>query len=73
MHRMEFEANTPVFERTKTVRTSDRDATAINSGAEYLLHKLGRILFFFLGVGVRLSPLGTLTTNWPIVPTPDDR
>jgi hypothetical protein len=23
--------------------------------------------------GVRLSPLGTWATNWPIVPAPDDR
>jgi hypothetical protein len=23
--------------------------------------------------GVRLSPLGTSATNWPIVPVPDDR
>jgi hypothetical protein len=23
--------------------------------------------------GVRLSPLGTSATNWPIVPAPDDR
>jgi hypothetical protein len=29
---------------------------------------------FFLGVGgVRLSPLATMVTNWPIVPVPDDR
>jgi hypothetical protein len=26
----------------------------------------------FLG-GVRLSPLGTSATTWPIVPAPDDR
>jgi hypothetical protein len=33
-------------------------------------------LFSFLLVswgGVRLSPLGTSATNWPIVPAPDDR
>jgi hypothetical protein len=23
--------------------------------------------------GVRLGPLGTSATNWPIVPAPDDR
>jgi hypothetical protein len=29
--------------------------------------------FSFLGWGgVRLSPLGTSATNWPIVPAPDD-
>jgi hypothetical protein len=28
--------------------------------------------FLFLGGGVRLSPFGTLATNWPIVPSPDD-
>jgi hypothetical protein len=27
----------------------------------------------FLGVGVRLSPLGTTATNWPILLAPDDR
>jgi hypothetical protein len=33
------------------------------------------VVFVFLVScgGVRLSPLGTLTTNWPIVPAPDDR
>jgi hypothetical protein len=30
-------------------------------------------LFLISWSGVRLSPLGTSTTNWPIVPTPDDR
>jgi hypothetical protein len=29
--------------------------------------------FLFLGGGVRLSPLGTAVTNWPTVPSPDDR
>jgi hypothetical protein len=29
--------------------------------------------FFFSWSGVRLSPLGTSATNWPIVPAPDDR
>jgi hypothetical protein len=28
--------------------------------------------YFFLGVGVRLSPLVTSATSWPIVPAPDD-
>jgi hypothetical protein len=28
--------------------------------------------FLFSWGGVRLSPLGTLATNWPIVPDPDD-
>jgi hypothetical protein len=29
--------------------------------------------YFFVGWGgVRLSPLGTSATNWPIVPAPDD-
>jgi hypothetical protein len=32
------------------------------------------ISFFFVSWGgVRLSPLGTSATNWPIVPAPDDR
>jgi hypothetical protein len=32
------------------------------------------LLVSFLGWGgVRLSPLGTSATNWPIVPAPDDR
>jgi hypothetical protein len=29
--------------------------------------------FWFLGVGLRLSPLGTSVTNWPIVPAPGNR
>jgi hypothetical protein len=35
----------------------------------------GLFKFFFLVSwgGVRLSPLGTSATNWPIVPAPDDR
>jgi hypothetical protein len=33
-----------------------------------------QIVFFkFLGFGVRLSPLGTSATIWPIAPAPDDR
>jgi hypothetical protein len=33
------------------------------------------MLVFFLVSwgGVRLSPLGTAATNWPIVPAPDDK
>jgi hypothetical protein len=33
------------------------------------------VLFFFLvsWCVVRLSPLGTSATNWPIIPAPDDR
>jgi hypothetical protein len=30
-------------------------------------------LFFVSWGGVRLSPPGTPATNWPIVPTPDER
>jgi hypothetical protein len=31
-------------------------------------------LFFLVSLGgVRLSPLGTSATIWPIVPAPDDR
>jgi hypothetical protein len=30
-------------------------------------------LYIFSWGGVRLSPLGTSATNWPIVPGPDDR
>jgi hypothetical protein len=38
------------------------------------IHPIVHWLFFlFLGGGVRLSPLGTSATNWPIVPAPDDR
>jgi hypothetical protein len=33
----------------------------------------GCILFLVSCGGVRLSPLGTSATNWPIVPAPDDR
>jgi hypothetical protein len=33
-----------------------------------------RVFFFLLSWGgVRLGPLGTPATNWPIVPAPDDR
>jgi hypothetical protein len=31
-----------------------------------------QILIFYFSHGVRLSPLGTETTVWPIVPAPDD-
>jgi hypothetical protein len=31
------------------------------------------VLFLVSWGGVRLSPLGTSATNWPIVPVPDDR
>jgi hypothetical protein len=31
------------------------------------------VVFFVSWGGVRLSPLGTSATNWPIVPAPDDR
>jgi hypothetical protein len=30
------------------------------------------LVFLVSWVGVRLSPLGTSATNWPIVPAPDD-
>jgi hypothetical protein len=36
-----------------------------------LLHS--RLVFLVSWGGVRLSPLGTSATNWPIVPAPDDR
>jgi hypothetical protein len=29
--------------------------------------------FIYFSHGVRLSPLGTAATVWPIVPAPDDR
>jgi hypothetical protein len=32
-----------------------------------------KYLFLVSWGGVRLSPLGTSATNWPIVPAPDDR
>jgi hypothetical protein len=32
-----------------------------------------RLINSFLGSGVRLSPLGTSATNWPIVPALDNR
>jgi hypothetical protein len=31
-----------------------------------------QILLFYFSHGVRLSPLGTAATVWPIVPAPDD-
>jgi hypothetical protein len=31
------------------------------------------LFLFFPWSGLRLSPLGTSATNWPIVPAPDDR
>jgi hypothetical protein len=34
---------------------------------------LNRFFLVFFGGGVRLSPLGTSTNNWPIVPAPDNR
>jgi hypothetical protein len=39
--------------------------------AQYLLS----IYFFFLvswGRGMRVWPLGTSATNWPVIPAPDD-
>jgi hypothetical protein len=44
--------------------------------ASYQMTKPARLGFFFCFVswgGVRLSPLGTLATNWPTVPARDDR
>jgi hypothetical protein len=41
-----------------------------------VIHNRPTTSFFFLLLswgGVRLSPLGTSATNWPIVPVPDDR
>jgi hypothetical protein len=32
-----------------------------------------RPFFIIILSGVRLSPLSAAATNWPIVPTPDDR
>jgi hypothetical protein len=37
------------------------------------LSRLVSFIFLFFWDGVRLSPLGTSATNWPIVPAPDDR
>jgi hypothetical protein len=38
------------------------------------IHTFNGISIFLVSWGgVRLSPLGTLATNWPIVPVPDDR
>jgi hypothetical protein len=34
---------------------------------------VSRVFFSVLCCGVRLSPLGTSATNWPIVPAPDKR
>jgi hypothetical protein len=34
---------------------------------------LNTVFFLVSWGGVRLSPLGTSATNWPIVPAPDDR
>jgi hypothetical protein len=33
----------------------------------------GRFFIIIILSGVKLSPLGTSATNWPIVPAPDDR
>jgi hypothetical protein len=30
-------------------------------------------LLFFRGVGMRVSPISTSDTNWPVLPAPDDR
>jgi hypothetical protein len=35
--------------------------------------RMTEIIFLVSRDGVRLSPLGTSATNWPIVPAPDDR
>jgi hypothetical protein len=40
----------------------------------YGSRSVGIVFFFLLSwSGVRLSPLRTSTTNWPLVPAPDDR
>jgi hypothetical protein len=58
--------------------------TALN-GDEWLPLRSGRfnprerthaalsMLFIIVLSGVRLSPLGTVATNWPVVPAPDGR
>jgi hypothetical protein len=43
-------------------------------GAEIKRTNIPRRVFFLISWGgVRLSPLGTSVTIWPIVPAPDDR
>jgi hypothetical protein len=59
---------------TSEVRLAD----VITSNPSYLLiiHVVakGNDIFYLVSWGVvRLSPLGTAATNWPIVPAPDDR
>jgi hypothetical protein len=47
-------------------------ASLSNKINKYAVSRSPQLGFGFLG-GVRLSPLGTAATNWPIVPAPDDR
>jgi hypothetical protein len=69
MPQVGFEPTIPLFERAKTVHALDRTTTVI--GVEFFsLDKLVQSGVF--SHGVRLSPLGTTATVWPIVPDPDD-
>jgi hypothetical protein len=64
----------PTGTRTPTLRSSSPQPVAIPtelSRLQYLRDILA--LFLVSWGGVRLSPLGTSVTNWPIVPAPDDR
>jgi hypothetical protein len=37
-----------------------------------LMFSIPESFFYYFSHGVRLSPLGTAVTVWPIVPDPDD-
>jgi hypothetical protein len=39
----------------------------------FVIFQILHVVFLASGDGVRLSPLGTAATTWPIVPAPDDR
>jgi hypothetical protein len=41
-----------------------------SGSSRWVLRQLFR--FFYFSYGVRLSPLGTAATVWPIIPAPDD-
>jgi hypothetical protein len=44
------------------------------NGVQWYRHQQKTSIFFLISWGgVRLSPLGTSATVWPIVPDPDDR
>jgi hypothetical protein len=52
----------------KRIRTSNQRSTQMQS---YMLDYF--FIFFYNSHGVRLGPLGTAATVWPIIPAPDNR